>query len=179
VNLYSGNAATENSFRSRSSKGDYILHLSTHGFFQEDHANMSLTNPMYNSGLFMAGADSTWVNNLPHSPNDGILRSDEIQYMDFNGCHLAVLSACETGIGYNENSEGVYGLQRAFKLAGVNKILMSLWKVSDYHTSELMKKLYEGIGAGKNVEDALKDAQGAIREENSSPLYWGGFVLLD
>ena len=179
VNLYSGKAATEGSFRSRSSKGDYILHLSTHGFFQEDHINMSLTNPMYNSGLFMAGADSTWVNNLPHSPNDGILRSDEIQYMDFSGCHLAVLSACETGVGYNENSEGVYGLQRAFKLAGVNKILMSLWKVSDYHTSELMKKLYDGISDGKSVEDALKYAQDAVREENSSPLYWGGFVLMD
>ena len=179
VNLYSGKAATEGSFRSRSSKGDYILHLSTHGFFQEDHINMSLTNPMYNSGLFMAGADSTWVNNLPHSPNDGILRSDEIQYMDFSGCHLAVLSACETGAGYNENSEGVYGLQRAFKLAGVNKILMSLWKVSDYHTSELMKKLYDGISDGKSVEDALKYAQDAVREENSSPLYWGGFVLMD
>lgn len=179
VNLYSGTDATEGSFRNRSSKGDYILHLSTHGFFQEDHANMSITNPMYNSGLFMAGADSTWVNNLPHSPNDGILRSDEIQYLDFSGCHLAVLSACETGIGYNQNSEGVYGLQRAFKLAGVNKILMSLWKVSDYHTSELMKKLYEGISEGKSVEDALKYAQDAVREENSSPLYWGGFVLMD
>ena len=179
VNLYSGMGATEGSFRNRSSKGDYLLHLSTHGFFQEDHANMSLTNPMYNSGLFMAGADSTWVNNLPHSPNDGILRSDEIQYMDFSGCHLAVLSACETGVGYNENSEGVYGLQRAFKLAGVDKILMSLWKVSDYHTSELMKELYSNIASGMPIEKALKAAQDTIRAEYSSPLYWGGFVLLD
>ena len=179
MNLYSGMDATEGSFRNSSSKGDNLLHLSTQGFFQEYHANMSLTNPMYNSGLFMAGADSTWVNNLPHSPNDGILRSDEIQYMDFSGCHLAVLSACETGVGYNENSEGVYGLQRAFKLAGVDKILMRLWKVSDYHTSELMKELYEGISEGKSLEDALKNAQDAVREENSSPLYWGGFVLMD
>ena len=179
VNLYSGMDATEGSFRNRSSKGDYILPLSTHGFFQEDHANMSLTNPMYNSGLFMAGADSSWVNNLPHSPNDGILRSDEIQYMDFSGCHLAVLSACETGLGFNENSEGVYGLQRAFKLAGVDKILMSLWKVSDYHTSELMKLFYLNIATGMPIEKALKDAQNTIRAEYTSPLYWGGFVLLD
>ena len=99
--------------------------------------------------------------------------------MDFSGCHLAVLSACETGVGYNENSEGVYGLQRAFKLAGVDKILMSLWKVSDYHTSELMKELYSNIASGMPIEKALKAAQDTIRAEYSSPLYWGGFVLLD
>ena len=92
---------------------------------------------------------------------------------------MVVLSACETGLGFNENSEGVYGLQRAFKLAGVDKILMSLWKVSDYHTSELMKLFYSNIASGMTIEKALKDAQDTIRAEYTSPLYWGGFVLLD
>ena len=179
TSLYSGAEATEGSFRRRSSKGDHILHLSTHGFFQEDRENMSHVNPMYNSGLFMAGADSTWNGSVPHGPNDGLLRADEIQYMDFSGCKMVVLSACETGLGFNENSEGVYGLQRAFKLAGVDKILMSLWKVSDYHTSELMKLFYSNIASGMPIEKALKDAQDTIRAEYTSPLYWGGFVLLD
>ena len=127
----------------------------------------------------MAGADSTWTGGVPHGPNDGLLRADEIQYMDFSGCKMVVLSACETGLGFNENSEGVYGLQRAFKLAGVDKILMSLWKVSDYHTSELMKLFYSNIASGMPIEKALKDAQDIIRAEYTSPLYWGGFVLLD
>ena len=127
----------------------------------------------------MAGADSTWNGSVPHGPNDGLLRADEIQYMDFSGCKMVVLSACETGLGFNENSEGVYGLQRAFKLAGVDKILMSLWKVSDYHTSELMKLFYSNIASGMPIEKALKDAQDTIRAEYTSPLYWGGFVLLD
>ena len=127
----------------------------------------------------MAGADSTWNGSVPHGPTDGLLRADEIQYMDFSGCKMVVLSACETGLGFNENSEGVYGLQRAFKLAGVDKILMSLWKVSDYHTSELMKSFYLNIASGMAIEKALRDAQDTIRAEYTSPLYWGGFVLLD
>lgn len=179
VNLYTGDSATEQSFRNRSAQGDYILHLSTHGFFEEGDAFASYTNKMYNSGLFMAGADSTWNGNLQHGPNDGILRADEIQHMDFSNCHMVVLSACETGLGYNESNEGVYGLQRAFKLAGVDKVLMSLWKVSDYHTTELMILLYENIANGMDVNSALKSAQQNIRKDNTSPFYWGGFVLLD
>ena len=184
VSLYSGPAATELSFRSRSGKKDNILHISTHGFFDEDDAHRKNYNPMYNSGLFFAGADSTW-NNFDtifveeSMIDDGILRASEIQYLDFSDCSLAVLSACKTGLGHSSNTEGVYGLQRAFKLAGVDKILMSLWNVDDYCTSELMQKFYRFyLKDGLSDEEALRAAQSAIREKYPSPKYWGAFVLL-
>lgn len=138
---------------------------------------------MYNSGLFFAGADSCW--NRHESAftktsmlDDGILRADEIQYLDFSDCSMAVLSACKTGLGQERNSEGVYGLQRAFKLAGADKILMSLWNVDDKCTAELMTEFYRQYYAGNSDEEALRKAQESIRERYPSPEYWGAFVLL-
>ena len=181
--VFTDTLATETSFRSRSGKRDNILHISTHGFFSEDDAHRKDYNPMYNSGLFFAGADSTWnrVDTVFVSSamlDDGILRADEIQYLDFSGCDLAVLSACKTGLGQSKNTEGVYGLQRAFKLAGVDKILMSLWSVNDKCTSELMQEFYLNYYSGKTDEEALRQAQSAIRERYPSPEDWGAFVLL-
>lgn len=181
--VFTDTLATETSFRSRAGKKDNILHISTHGFFSEDDAHRKDYNPMYNSGLFFAGADSTWnrVDTVFVSSamvDDGILRADEIQYLDFSGCDLAVLSACKTGLGLSKNTEGVYGLQRAFKLAGVDKILMSLWSVNDKCTSELMQEFYRNYYAGMTDEEALRKAQSAIRERYPSPEDWGAFVLL-
>ena len=183
VLVFTDTLATEASFRSRAGKRDNILHISTHGFFSEDDAHRKDYNPMYNSGLFFAGADSTWnrVDTVFVSSamvDDGILRADEIQYLDFSGCDLAVLSACKTGLGQSKNTEGVYGLQRAFKLAGVDKILMSLWSVNDRCTSELMQEFYQNYYAGMTDEEALHKAQSAIRERYPSPVDWGAFVLL-
>ena len=110
--------------------------------------------------------------------DDGILRADEIQYLDFSDCSMAVLSACKTGLGQERNSEGVYGLQRAFKLAGADKILMSLWNVDDKCTAELMTEFYRQYYAGNSDEEALRKAQESIRERYPSPEYWGAFVLL-
>lgn len=181
--VFTDTLATESSFRSRAGKRDNILHISTHGFFSEDDAHRKDYNPMYNSGLFFAGADSTWnrIDTVFVSSamvDDGILRADEIQYLDFSGCNLAVLSACKTGLGQSKNTEGVYGLQRAFKLAGVDKILMSLWSVNDRCTSELMQEFYQNYYSGMTDEEALRKAQSAIRERYPSPEDWGAFVLL-
>lgn len=183
VIVFTDTLATEASFRSRAGKRDNILHISTHGFFSEDDAHRKEYDPMYNSGLFFAGADYTWnhVDTVFVSSamlDDGILRADEIQYLDFSGCDLAVLSACKTGLGQSKNTEGVYGLQRAFKLAGVDKILMSLWSVNDRCTSELMQEFYKNYYAGMPDEEALRKAQSAIRERYPSPEDWGSFVLL-
>ena len=183
VTIFTGSSATEESFRSRAGKHDDILHISTHGFFTEDEAHRKDYNPMYNSGLFFAGADSTWNKSdstfaASSMIDDGILRADEIQYLDFSGCHIAVLSACKTGRGQSKNREGVYGLQRAFKLAGVEKILMSLWSVNDKSTSELMREFYRNYYSGLSEEESLSKAQSAIRERYESPVDWGAFVLL-
>lgn len=174
----SGSYATEKSFTSRNHKQDYILHVSTHGFF---HDSGTFTNPMQNSGLLFANSQKFWVNDsLSSSINDadGILRADEIAKLDLSGCRLVVLSACQTGLG-ESNSEGVYGLQRAFKLAGVQSILMSLWNVDDKATSDLMIEFYKGLLAGKEPDDALVSAQRILRSKDYSPDKWAAFVLLN
>ena len=140
--VYENAMATKTSFKKRSGKGDYILHISTHGFFND---STSLSNSMLSSGLFFAGANNYWCDNyaqIGKGKDDGILRSAEIANINLSGCSLVVLSACETGLGFSDSSEGVYGLQRAFKLAGAKKILMSLWEVDDRATTILMTNFY-------------------------------------
>ena len=183
--LYTGSNATESSFKRRSGKGDWLLHVSTHGFFIDD-VEESNSNPMRSSGLLFAGANEYWTNDSLYqeqkylkSGDDGILRSDEISIMDLSGCELVVLSACQTGLGYNHVSEGVYGLQRAFKLAGAKRILMSLWDVSDFHTSLLMQYMYKHLIEGDDFEIALSKSKNELRSQYNSPIYWGGFVLLN
>lgn len=176
--VVSGSSATEKSFTARNHKRDYILHVSTHGFF---HDSGTFTNPMQNSGLLFANSQKYWVNDsLASSINDadGILRADEISRLDLSGCRLVVLSACQTGLG-EYNSEGVYGLQRAFKLAVAQSVLMSLWSVDDKATQELMTEFYKGLIAGKEPDDALTAAQYSLRAKGYSPDKWAAFVLLN
>lgn len=179
VYAYTGKNATEKSFTDRSGKNDYILHISTHGFFHDDQA---FVNPMQNSGLLFANSQAAWKSNTPLSnlnQSDGILRADEISNMNLNGCRLVVLSACQTGLGYSDNSEGVYGLQRAFKLAGAENVLMSLWKVDDQATAKLMVAFYNHLISGQQPEDALISARNELRKAGASPSQWGAFILLN
>lgn len=176
--VVSGIGATEKSFTARNHKRDYILHVSTHGFF---HDSGTFTNPMQNSGLLFANSQKYWSSDsLASSLNDadGILRADEIAKLDLSGCRLVVLSACQTGLG-EYNSEGVYGLQRAFKLAGAQSILMSLWSVDDKATAELMTEFYNGLIAGQEPDYALVAAQRDLRAKGYSPDKWAAFVLLN
>lgn len=179
VYAYTGKNATEKSFTDRSGKNDYILHISTHGFFHDDQA---FVNPMQNSGLLFANSQTAWKSNTPLSnlnQSDGILRADEIANMNLNGCRLVVLSACQTGLVYSDNSEGVYGLQRAFKLAGAENVLMSLWKVDDQATAKLMVAFYNHLISGQQPEDALISARNELRRSGASPSQWGAFILLN
>lgn len=95
--------------------------------------------------------------------NDGILLAKEIADMDLNGLDLIVLSACQTGLG-DISGEGVFGLQRGFKKAGANTLLMSLWKVDDKATKLLMSRFYSNLIAGKSKIESLRDAQKYVRE---------------
>jgi len=176
--VFTGSNATEKSLLNRSRKHDYILHISTHGFFHDDGA---FTNPMQNAGLLFANSQSYWTNESLASninESDGILRADEIAALDLSGCRLVVLSACQTGLG-ESNSEGVYGLQRAFKLAGVESVLMSLWSVDDNATKELMTEFYSQLIKGLSPADALKSAKNTMRRQGYSPDKWAAFVLLN
>ena len=141
---------------------------------------------MERTGLLMAGAQHTLRgDSILQAAEDGILSAKEISHLDLSNTDLVVLSACQTALGDITN-DGVAGLQRGFKIAGVKSVLMSLWKVDDAATYLLMKQFYKSLLAGKNKQQALRDAQNYLRSYmvgNEHPYndihYWGAFVLLD
>jgi CHAT domain-containing protein len=173
----------------------FVLHLATHGFFFPDPIKESPNeniliegkskifkasdDPMMRSGLVFSGANKSWgKSNQNQSGDDGILTASEISNLDLSACLLVVLSACETGLGEIKGSEGVFGLQRAFKMAGVKNIIMSLWKVPDAQTAELFDTFYSECFAGKTIHEAFQSAQAKMKAKYS-PYYWAGFVLLE
>jgi CHAT domain-containing protein len=173
----------------------FVLHLATHGFFFPDPVQetpneqlfletksrlfKASDDPMLRSGLLFSGANKFWgKSNEKQAGDDGILTASEISNLDLSACQLVILSACETGLGEVKGSEGVFGLQRAFKMAGVKNIIMSLWKVPDTQTAELFNLFYEECFAGKTIHDAFQSAQ-AKMQAKYSPYYWAGFILLE
>ncbi len=163
-----------------------VLHIATHGFFQEDVKGEIKynNNPLYRSGLLLSGAAKTLESKVDLRGNAqigneaGILTAFEALNLNIDNTDLVVLSACETGLGEIRNGEGVYGLQRAFKLAGARTILMSLWKVNDQTTQELMVSFYENWFGGMSKREAFDTAQTQLRAKYEHPYYWGAFVLI-
>ncbi|MCR4560557.1 MAG: CHAT domain-containing protein, partial [Bacteroidales bacterium] len=102
----------------------------------------------------------------------------EISRLDFQGLDLVVLSACQTGLG-EVTGEGVFGLQRGFKKAGAQTIIMSLWEVDDYATRLLMTEFFKGLTAGKTKREAFLSALDFVKAKNSDPKYWAAFVMVD
>lgn len=149
-----------------------LIHIATHGFFIDDASTKN--NPMINSGLAFAGANEKYY----YEEGEPILTAYKASNLDLNGTQIVILSACETGLGKIKNGEGVYGLQRSFQVAGVQDIVMSMWKVDDQATQELMVTFYTELFSGKNVYEALSIAEEKTREKHPEPYYWGPFKLL-
>ncbi len=174
-----------------------VLHLATHGFFLEDQNSDSggvgelgeggrllgrlPQNPLLRSGLALAGAN-TWLKHgpLPEEAEDGLLTAEDVTGLDLSGTELVVLSACETGLGEVRTGDGVFGLQRAFILAGARTLVMSLWTVPDEATRLLIEDFYDRILRGQPKAEALRQAQQALRARPaySNPVNWGAFVCL-
>jgi Flp pilus assembly protein TadD len=176
-----------------------ILHLATHGFFLPDQphdpgqdrlgpsfepmretarlAGPLPENPMLRSGLALAGAN-TWLKagKPPEEAEDGLLTAEDVSGLDLLATELVVLSACETGLGQIHVGEGVFGLRRAFVLAGAKTLVMSLWKVPDEPTRELMEDFYCRILAGQGRAEALRQAQLTMKAKYPDPYYWGAFI---
>lgn len=167
-----------------------IIHISTHGFFlpdpvrkkeDVDKSGSFADNPLFRSGLHFAGSINAWQKKAPlKGLDDGILYAYEIAGLDLSNTKLVVLSACETGLGDIVGSEGVYGLQRAFKLAGVEHIIMSLWKISDDATVAFMESFYRHwlSDEGMDIRTAFSLTQKEMRKKYKDPYYWAAFVLI-
>ena len=125
------------------------------------------------SGLALAGA-----NQRKNGADDGILTALEASGLNLWGTKLVVLSACDTGLGEVKNGEGVYGLRRAFVLAGTESLVMSLWSVSDYVTRELMTNYYKNLKQGMGRGEALRQVQLEMLKKNGRehPFFWASFI---
>jgi CHAT domain-containing protein len=194
--LLKGAEATEESFKLIGTNGPSprILHVATHGFFFPDPQTTEgfktlsslgfkiSENPMIRSGLVLAGGNHAWKTGKALRPDleDGILTAYEISQMNLANTELVVLSACETGLGDLVGNEGVYGLQRAFKIAGAQHIIMSLWQVPDVQTQELMTAFYTNwLSQKMPIPEAFGAAQKAMRDKYEHPFFWAGFVLVE
>lgn len=183
--VYTGDNATESAFRNlHGGDSPESIHFATHGFTLPDTATRHNTtafktsdNPLLRCGLVMAGGNNGWKGKTLPGEDDGILTGLEISNVQLPNTQLAVLSACETGLGKIEGSEGVFGLQRAFKLAGVNYIISSLWQVPDKETAEFMEIFYARWLGGKTIREAFLHTQQLMRKKYA-PYYWAGFTLV-
>ncbi len=171
-----GNAAGESALKQITAP--QILHIATHGFFLEDkeisgNGDAKIENPLLRSGLAFAGA-----NRRKDGNDDGILTALEASGLNLWGTKLVVLSACDTGLGEVRNGEGVYGLRRAFVLAGTESLMMSLWAVSDFVTRELMTDYYKNLKQGTGRGASLRQVQLEMlkRENRKHPFYWASFI---
>jgi CHAT domain-containing protein len=202
--LLENRAATERAFK-QSAPGHRVLHLATHGFFlgstcstapvgttrsvgglatstKKPAAKLEATgSPLLLSGLALAGANRRAA--AGPDDDDGILTAEEVTGLNLDGVEWAVLSACDTGLGEVKVGEGVLGLRRAFQVAGVRTVIMSLWSVEDQATLEWMRALYvdrlqKKLSTAEAVRDASLTVLRARRAKGRSthPFYWGGFV---
>ncbi|MCO6488168.1 MAG: CHAT domain-containing protein [Phaeodactylibacter sp.] len=131
--------------------------------------------------MHLAGSLRAWRDEPPlRGFDDGILYAYEVSNLNLSNTKLVVLSACETGLGDIRGSEGVYGLQRAFKLAGAQHLIMSLWKISDDATVDFMETFYRNWLSGEemDIRAAFARTQKAMREKYKDPYLWGAFVLI-
>ena len=198
VKLLSGVVATEENLTAIANESPDILHIATHGYFfptpdennskigakknkkgREDNIAAS-SNPLLRSGLALAGINRVWKGGESiDGLEDGILTALEVSNLDLFNTKLVVLSACETGRGDIDNTEGILGLRRAFKIAGAQQLIISLWKVPDAQTSELMQLFYAKYLSGTSVHRAFEYAQKEMSKRYDNPYYWAAFLLIE
>jgi tetratricopeptide (TPR) repeat protein/CHAT domain-containing protein len=205
VTTLTDSMATEARFRLLAQQSD-ILHIATHGFFFPDPKDVQIAteaakefgeiefrggtrthglnnfvrnqNPLMRSGLVFAGVNDYWNGAKQVTGDDGVLTALEVINVDMRKTQLVVMSACETGLGEIAGSEGVYGLQRAFKMAGTGFLVMSLWQVPDKETAEFMGLFYTQLLATKDLQRAFSNTQKEMRAKYD-PYFWAAFVLME
>lgn len=194
TNLFTSVEANEESLKSLSGKATDVLHISTHGFMlaplfnseNREFVRKAVGNKyqtiLAQSGLLLAGANYVWQGNSTiEGIEDGILTSKEISELDLSKVKLAVLSACDSGLGDITNLQGAsYGVHYALKNAGVEKILACLWKVNDQSTSLFMQYFYKNLLSGYNYHDAIRISQKELQRVGYiNPYYWAPYILIE
>jgi len=190
VTNYLADNASETNLKTQQSPR--VLHIATHGYFFPDipmedkdqtrflgmDRQQVVQDPMLRSGLLLTGANRTLKGEVSTGEN-GLLSAAEASLLDLRETELVVLSACETGKGEVKNSEGVYGLRKAFSDAGAQNIIMSLWKVDDKVTQEFMSRFYQlWLNDKTTIREAFHKTQLEIKEKYPQPYYWGAFILV-
>ena len=190
VTNYLADNASETNLKTQQSPR--VLHVATHGYFFPDipmedkdqtrflgmDRQQVLQDPMLRSGLLLTGANRTLQGEVSTGEN-GLLSAAEASLLDLRETELVVLSACETGKGEVKNSEGVYGLRKAFTDAGAQNIIMSLWKVDDKVTQEFMTRFYRlWLNDKTTIREAFHKTQLEIKAKYPQPYYWGAFILV-
>lgn len=195
ISIASGINATEESFKALDGNASpAILHIASHGFFfpdpkdstrrnlkGDDQSNVfkKSENPLIRSGILFAGANNAWSGNYINGIEDGILTGYEVSNLYLPNTKLVVLSACETGLGDIMGAEGVYGLQRAFKIAGAQNIVMSLWKVPDNETADFMHEFYKLMFNKISISDAFYKTRAIMRNRfRDEPNKWAAWILV-
>ncbi|MBM3923453.1 MAG: CHAT domain-containing protein [Sphingomonadales bacterium] len=192
IQINESSEASESYFKSLDgNQAKTIVHLATHGFsFSEPVSTLpgmpvyqTHRNPLMRTGLIMAGGNSAWLGqrseDLDLEQEDGILTALEVSQLKLRKTRLVVLSACQTGLGSIQGSEGTFGLKRAFKIAGVQQLLVSLWDVPDQETRELMGYFYSNLSTSLVPSVAFLKAQRSMREKYPTrPDLWAAFVLI-
>ncbi len=195
--LVTGDEGIEESFKALSGGNYGIVHIATHGYYNPSNNNHPLRSQsakmdeaMDNSGLVFSGANQYLAGIKGKDGLDnGLLTAREIALMDLSSTDLVVMSACETGAGH-ATAEGVMGLQRGFKLAGANTLVMSLWKVNDQATAAMMSAFYRHLAQGKDKRTAFYEARAELRKgtyknaegkdvSGTDPLIGDAFVIMD
>lgn len=175
--LFSGTAASEVALRALN--GPLVLHIATHGFA----AGSALGKPegtddgMFDAGLVFAGANIALLGQeIDPILGDAVLTGEEAATLRLQGTELVVLSACRSGVGEAVPGEGVFGLHRAFVAAGARCVMVSLWKIPDNETRELMTILYKELRNGVSRAEAMRNAKRRGRQKHPHPFFWGSFL---
>jgi CHAT domain-containing protein len=179
VKTYVGGEAIEKRFLE--GEGVRLIHVATHGYFENTKQMIfreEVNNSLFKSGLIMTGGGDLLSQGNGVHQKQGVLTSYEALNLKLDNVELVVLSACETGVGEVKNGEGVYGLQRSFLIAGASNVIMSLYKVPDVVTMELMLNFYDNWLESNDKHDAFMKAKQTVRAKYNSPYYWGAFVII-
>jgi len=183
VTSFTEKEASSTNFKRLNGQSPAILHISTHGFSETKKsvrnipALSSYYKPLDLTGIVLANGNEGWLNGTKYN-HEGVVLASEIASMDLSGSDIVFVSCCFSGEG-TVKPDGIYGIQRALKKAGVRTIIMSLWSEHEFAGRIFANAFYSSILDGQDKNEAFRNAKQKVREKTRHPYYWAGFIMLD